>query len=206
MSWSSLSLGLGLVVLAALWLGPLVPLSRTVFPVHMLLHLALILIVAPLLAIPVARRVPDPGNFGEAARWYLLAAAFEMVAVWGWHVPLLHDLASRNFLMFAAEQGSFLFAGVALWSAIFTARRPASAMAAAVVAALTFSHMTMFGLLLAVAPKLLYDPNLCQGWLGLDRLDGQHLGGALMAAGGLAFLVAAIALLCRAIGTAVEPS
>ena len=193
-------MGLGLTTLAALWLGPLVPLSRTVFPAHMLLHLGLILLAAPLLALSIARRLPDPGSFGEALRWYLLAGAFEMVTVWGWHVPLLHDLAGRNMLAFVAEQGNFLLGGVALWTAIFTARQPASAIAAAGVAALTFSHMTMFGLLLAVAPRLLYDPNLCQGWLGLDRLDGQHLGGALMAAGGIAYLVAAIGVLSRVTG------
>jgi putative membrane protein len=186
--------------LVALWLSPLVPLSRTVFPAHMLLHLGLILLAAPLLALSIARRLPDPGSFGEAARWYLLAGAFEMVTVWGWHVPLLHDLAGHNTLAFGAEQGSFLLGGIVLWTAIFTARQPASAIAAAVVAALTFSHMTMFGLLLAVAPKLLYDPDLCQGWLGIDRLDGQHLGGALMAAAGIAYLVAAIVLLSRSAG------
>lgn len=184
-----------MVALAALWLGPLVSLSHTVFSAHMLLHLGLILVAAPLLALPLARILPDPGSFSEAAQWYLLAAASEMVTVWAWHIPLLHDLAGNNLFAFAAEQGCFLVGGTVLWTAIFTARQAASGIAAAIVAALTFSHMTMFGLLLAVAPKLLYDPALCEAWLGLSGLDGQHLGGALMAAGGLVYLAASVALL-----------
>lgn len=201
-SWSGLNLGLGVVALAALWLGPLVSLSHTAFSAHMLLHLGLILVAAPLLALPLARILPDPGSFSEAAQWYLLAAVSEMVMVWAWHVPLLHDLAGHNTAAFAVEQGSFLLGGVTLWTAIFTARKAASTIAAAIVAALTFSHMTMFGLLLAGAPKLLYDPALCRALLGLNGLDGQHLGGALMAAGGLIYLVAAVALLSRVVALA----
>jgi putative membrane protein len=44
--------------------------------------------------------------------------------------------------------------------------------------------MTMFGMMLTLAPILLYDPDLCRGAFGLDRLQDQHLGGVLMAVGG----------------------
>jgi hypothetical protein len=35
--------------------------------------------------------------------WGLLAALFDMVAVWGWHIPLLHDAAGHNSSLFVLE-------------------------------------------------------------------------------------------------------
>jgi putative membrane protein len=186
-----LSLAAGLVVLVALWLGPLVPLARTAFSPHMLLHLGIVVVAAPLLAPTLAARLRSPTSFGDALRWYLLAAAFEMLAVWAWHIPLLHDAAGRSFGLFVLEQASFLAGGLALWTAAFTARNRQAAGAAAIALFSTFTHMSMFGLILTLAPRLLYDPDLCQGAFGLDRLDDQHLGGILMAiGGGLPYLVA----------------
>lgn len=199
-SWGALSVAAGLTVLAALWGGPLVPLSRTAFSCHMLLHLGLILIAAPLLAAPLARRLPIPRGFKDAIGWYLLAGTFEMLAVWSWHIPLLHDAAGRLPVLFGAEQASFLAGGMALWTAIFSVRSRSAACAAAIAAFLTFSHMTMFGLLLSLAPTLIYDPSLCRGSFGLDPLGDQHLGGALMAAAGLAYLAATALLSARAVG------
>ena len=163
----------------------------------MLNHLGLVLGAAPLLAIPIAQRLRGPTSFGDALHWYLLAGAFEMLVVWGWHVPLLHDAAGHDAVILVSEQASFLIAGLAVWVAIFTARTTGSTVAAALVAALTFSHMSMFGLLLALVPQLIYDRRLCQGFPGVSPLDDQHLGGALMVAGGLFYLVAAVALLLR---------
>jgi putative membrane protein len=63
---------------------------------------------------------------------------------------------------------------------------------------LTFMHMAMLGVLLALAPNLLYAPELCLGAFGLDRLDDQRLGGALMAVGGgLPYLIGGVALAYR---------
>jgi putative membrane protein len=163
----------------------------------MLLHLGLVLGAAPLIAALVAARFWTPLTFHDALGWYGLAAAVEMLAVWAWHIPALHDLAGRAALAFGAEQVSFLLGGATLWTAIFTARNLPASIAAILVVALTFAHMTMFGLLLAIVPNLLYDPSLCQGGFGLGPLEDQHLGGALMAAGGLAYLTAAAGLVGR---------
>jgi putative membrane protein len=174
----------GVLVLAALWFGPLLPMSRTSFSAHMLLHLGLVVVASPLIAWGLAARLPPPSSISDALSWCLLAMAFEMVAVWGWHVPLLHDAQGRNGGLFVLEQASFLAAGVGLWTAAFCSRTRQTAAAAGVALFLTFTHMTMFGLVLTLAPRLIYDPSLCQGGFGLDRLDDQHLGGILMAIGG----------------------
>jgi len=174
----------GMLVLAALWLGPLPLISQTAFSPHMMLHLGVVVVAAPLIAFGLAVHIPPMTNFGTALSRCLLAFLFEMVAVWGWHVPLLHDAAARNTSLFVLEQSSFLVAGLALWTAAFKARSRETAPAAAIALFLTFTHMTMFGLILTLAPILLYDPDLCRGAFGLDRLQDQHLGGVLMAVGG----------------------
>jgi putative membrane protein len=174
----------GLLVLAALWLGPLPSLSQTAFSPHMMLHLGIVVVAAPLIAFGLSVHMPPMTDFGTALRLCLLALLFEMVAVWGWHVPLLHDAAARNSSLFVLEQTSFLAAGIAVWTAALTARSRETAPAAAIALFLTFTHMTMFGLILTLAPILLYDPDLCRGAFGLDQLQDQHLGGVLMAVGG----------------------
>lgn len=151
-----------------------------------------------MLAVGVAAYLPQMASFGDALAWGLLASLFEMIAVWGWHIPLLHDAASRDLGWFFVEQGSFLLAGLAVWIIPFASRRPDTAAAAAVALGFTFIHMTMFGSILTLAPKLLYDPNLCRGAFGLDRLADQHLGGALMAVGGgSAYLIGAMWTLAK---------
>jgi putative membrane protein len=174
----------GLLVLAALWLGPLPSLSQTAFSPHMMLHLGIVVVAAPLIAFGLSVHMPPMTDFATALRLCLLALLFEMVAVWGWHVPLLHDAAARNSSLFVLEQTSFLAAGIAVWTAALAARSRETAPAAAIALFLTFTHMTMFGLILTLAPILLYDPDLCRGAFGLDRLQDQHLGGVLMAVGG----------------------
>ena len=180
----------GALVLGGLWLGPLPLFSRTAFSLHMLLHLGVMVVAAPLLALGLASRITGPRGFGEALGWYLLAGAFELVMVWGWHVPLLHDAAARNGILFGLEQASFLAGGTAIWAAAFSARSREAAGAAAIALFLTFAHMSMFGLVLSLAPKLIYDPAICSGSFGLAPVDDQHLGGVLMLLGGLPYLVA----------------
>jgi len=175
---------LGCVLLAGLWLGPLVPMSRTAFSPHMLLHLGVVVLASPLIAFGLAPHLPKPASLRDAFSWCFLAATFELVAVWGWHIPLLHDAQGHNFALFVLEQLSFLAAGLGLWTAAFTAGSPQTAAAPLLALFFTFSHMTMFGLVLTLAPRLIYDPDLCRGAFGLDRLADQQLGGILMAIGG----------------------
>ncbi|HVX80997.1 MAG TPA: cytochrome c oxidase assembly protein [Devosiaceae bacterium] len=180
----NLALGAGVLVLAVLWLGPLVPMSRTAFSPHMLLHLGIVVVAAPLLGLGLAARLPPLADFRTALSWCLLASAVELVAVWGWHIPLLHDAAGRDGRLFVLEQASFLVGGLAMWTAVGAARRSPAAAAAAIALFLTFTHMTVFGLVLTLAPRLIYDPDLCRGAFGLDRLADQQFGGVLMAVGG----------------------
>lgn len=188
----------GIVLLGILWAGPLPEMSRRAFSPHMILHLGVAVLAAPLIAVglarmdAVARHVP--GTFAFA----VLASALEMLVVWGWHAPAPHEAAARNETWFVAQQASFLFAGLAVWLVAFSGRTRARSAAGAFAMLLTFIHMAMLGVLLALAPEILYAPDVCLGAFGLDRLDDQRLGGTLMAvAGGTPFLVGGIVLAHR---------
>jgi len=191
---------LGVMVLAALWLGPLPAISRHAFSWHMILHLGVGLVAAPLIAIGAIR---CGGGFGEPRHPLLLgctASLVEMVVVWGWHAPLLHEAAALDERMFAAQQLSFLFAGMIVWGASFSGSSRAAAGAGALALLLTFTHMVMLGMLLVLASHLIYSPIVCQGSFGLGPLEDQHLGGALMAVGGgLPYLIGGTVLFYRMI-------
>ena len=172
-----------------LWFSPLPILSQRIFSIHMALHLAVIVLAAPLLAWGLSRRLRPLTGFRDALNWGLLAALADMVIVWGWHVPLLHDLAGRSLPILYLQQVSFLLAGLVVWTVAFTAASREARGVAALVLFLTFMHMSMFGVVITLAPALLYDPSLCLGGFGLSGLDDQRLGGILMAiAGGMPYL------------------
>lgn len=110
-------LACGLALLAAAWLGPLPALARTAFWAHMTMHMAVVAIAAPLLALAVANTRLDP-----ARRWPLWfapipASLIELAVVWSWHAPALHQAARHEPEALFLEQTSFLAAGLLLWLA-----------------------------------------------------------------------------------------
>jgi putative membrane protein len=54
-------LACGCLTLAAVWLGPLPQLAQQAFWAHMAMHMGVVAVVAPLLALGVAGRRLDPG-------------------------------------------------------------------------------------------------------------------------------------------------
>ena len=171
----SLSLLAGLAVLALAWGGPLHAWSARLFTGHMALHVAVVAVAAPLIALGLAPRL-------AASRWAPLVAApvlatlFEFVVMWGWHLPGPHAAARFTSLGFLAEQGSFLLAGLWIWCA---ALAPGQALAGAGGLLLTSMHVTLLGAVLTLSSRPLYPE--CGG-AGLSPLADQALGGTLMLA------------------------
>lgn len=183
----------GLIILAGLWLGPLPAMSRTAFSAHMLLHLGVVALVAPLLAMGLVRT--GLRLSGNMRGWMMLAFIMEMLVVWGWHAPALHEAAARHVAVFVLQQLSFLLVGLAVWLAGLAARERGNLLIAMFGFALTLMHMTMLGVLLLMAPKLIYPAELCLGAFGFEQLEDQRFGGVLMAAwGGLVYLAGGIVL------------
>ena len=163
--------------------------SPITFSGHMVLHMAIVAVVAPLLAVMIARSRLDPVQ--ARPRWFspIVASLVEFVVIWMWHAPALHIAARHDRGMLLLEQASFLGAALYLWLSILGGDRSAHAMRAGVgviALVLTFAHMTMLGALLALTPRVLYAH-------GPGALADQQLGGAVMiATGTIAYLGAAL--------------
>ena len=194
---------LGLLTLAAAWLGPLPLLARDAFFAHMTMHMAVVAVAAPLLALGVGGGRFDPARAAPGLFAPVQASLVELVIVWAWHTPALHHAARHHQTAFIAEQGMFFIAGVYLWLSAFggDGSKIKNRNAAGVVGLLlTAMHMTLLGALLALAPRPLYTHvnERAGGFAGLAPLDDQHLGGAIMLlVGGLSYLFGGLWLTVR---------
>jgi putative membrane protein len=193
---------LGLLTLGAAWLGPLPAMARDAFFAHMTMHMAVVAVAAPLLALATGGATLDPAR--KAPQWFapIPASIVELVVVWAWHTPALHHAARDHTAAFIVEQGMFFIAGLFLWLSAFggedldTKKRSA---AGVVGLLLTAMHMTLLGALLALAPRPLYaHANDPPGFAALAPLDDQHLGGAIMlVVGGMSYLAGGLWLMVR---------
>lgn len=187
----------GLATLGVVWLLPLDDVLPGPFAAHMTMHMGVVAVAAPLLALGVAGSRFDP-----VRRWPRLFPAIplsvaELIAVWAFHAPALHHFARTTRTGLAIEQGTFLGCGLLLWLASCGGRAGGGRTAAGVVALLlTSMHMTLLGALLALSPRPLYEVHaMAHGHAraALDPLADQHLGGAIMLlAGGVAYLVGGV--------------
>src|SRR5690606_16167054 len=104
----------GLGALALAWSGAASQVLPP-FTAHMVMHMLVVAVAAPLLALAAVDT-----RFDLSLRLPLLfapltASLLEFAAVWGWHAPALHHFARGSALGLILEQGSFLAVGFALW-------------------------------------------------------------------------------------------
>jgi putative membrane protein len=182
---------LGVLTLAAAWLGPLPRLAPSYFSAHMSMHMAVVAVAAPLIALGVARSRFDPTRRWPRVFSAIQLSIVELVVVWAWHAPALHHAARSSVTGLVAEQGMFLVSGLLVWSsALGGGLRHATYRAGNGVVALllTSMHMTLLGALLALSPRPLYVHDV-QAAAYAAALDEQHLGGAIMLmVGGVSYL------------------
>ena len=201
-------LALGLLVLAAAWLGVFERLLPGPFSAHMAMHMGVVAVAAPLLAFGLAGTPADPARRYPRLFAVVPASIAELILVWAWHTPALHHAARHSSAMFVLEQGSFLLSGLWLWGAAVGGDRHERAGAGIVGLLLTCMHMTLLGALLALPPRALYDHGAASEAAGahaghaahgparstagsplISPLADQHLGGAIMIVlGGAAYL------------------
>jgi putative membrane protein len=192
-----LCLLLGLLCLALIWLGPLLSAWRLSFASHMLAHMGVVAIAAPLIGIGLAPYVSPRLRLPALP---LIASLLELIVVWGWHAPWLRALAERSLLVTSLEQASFLGAGLLLWTSCLGAAERSESRAAGIGGLLLTSvHMTLLGTLLALSPRPLYGEAqvTCFG-LVLDAQRDQEIGGVIMLLiGGAVYLAGGLSLLWR---------
>ena len=188
----------GAVLLGAIWMGRLPEMAPHAFWAHMVMHMGVVAVAAPLLAVGVAGTAVDPVRLAPALFSPIPASVLELVVVWAWHAPALHHAARRSGGIMAVEQSMFLAAGLLVWLSAFGggARLRAARRAAGIVALLlTSMHMTLLGALLALTPRPLY-VHAANG--SLSALADQHLGGAIMLiVGGASYLAGGLWLTVR---------
>jgi putative membrane protein len=199
---------MGLLALAAAWLTPLPQMARAAFWAHMTMHMCVVAVASPLIALGVAGGRLDPVGKAPGLFAPIPVSVLELVVVWAWHAPALHHAARSSTMWLAIEQGMFLTCGLLVWLSAFggDGSRGGSRSAAGVVGLLlTSMHMTLLGALLALTPRPLQAHT--EGLNAIAPLQDQHLGGAIMlVVGGISYLAGGLWLTARLLrGRALKP-
>ena len=197
----------GLIVLALAWLGPLPSLVPMSFAAHMALHMTVVGIAAPLIAIGlapiVAERLPK-----SQLMLPIVISLVDLVVVWGWHAPALHDAARSIGWVLAIEQASFFAVSLVVWALALagtSATRMQAALSGALALFFTSMHMTLLGALLGLAPRPMFN-HVHSGLFGMSGLADQQLGGVIMLAiGGVIYLAGGLSLVARALRREATP-
>lgn len=193
---------LGATTLAGLWLGPLPNLAKDSFSAHMAMHMGVVAIVAPLLALGIGGGRFDPVRRAPALFPPVPLSLVELVVVWACHAPAVHHAARHGAFGLAIEQAAFLASGLLVWLAVCGGgpkRRQERVGAGIAALLLTSMHMTLLGALLALAPRALYAH--AGNNLGLTPLEDQQLGGAIMLMlGGVVYLAGGLWLTAGLLG------
>ena len=218
-SWRARCFTAALVALGLALLSPLDALSNALASAHMVQHLLLLLVAAPLLALsapssailrgsPLAVRRASGrwrrrlglthGNLGvlrhPAAAWLLSVGV-----IWFWHAAASYDATLDNQLLHVLEHASFLVTAVLFWQVVVGVRgaaRVSGGLGVLLVFAMAMQSVFLSVLLtFALTPWYSGYAATTAPW-GLDPLTDQRLAGVIMwiPAGGI-YLVVALALL-----------
>ncbi len=134
--WRLGAFTIGLVLVWTAVASPLAILDHQSLTIHMMKHLLLMTVAAPLLlagapVFPLVCRLPKlfikgyPPLASLLARWLerclmhpVLCWLAGTAAVIGWHLPVAFQLGMRSHWVHSIEDGSFLMAGLLFWSPI----------------------------------------------------------------------------------------
>jgi putative membrane protein len=191
----------GLAVLTAALVSPLDALASALFSAHMVQHLLLMVVAAPLVAYarPTAALIAGlPTGGRDAVRWAtagglrkvahvlfnpVIVWSIGAIVLWAWHMPSLYEGALRHDALHVAEHVSFLGAALLFWSVVLGsgARRGAARPVAALLVFANGVQGTALGAVLLFASAGLYPVHApgVRAW-GTSLLEDQQLAGALM--------------------------
>ena len=112
-----------------------------------------------------------------AAAWMIHA-----VALWGWHVPFLFELALHSESVHAVQHLCFIGSALLFWWTLIHGRHGRLGYGAAVVYVFTTAaHNSILGALLTLAPHPWYPTyvSTAHAW-SITPLEDQQLGGLIM--------------------------
>ena len=201
--------GLGCLFVALV--SPLDALSAALFSAHMLQHLLLVALAAPLVvlgrpllavawAVPSSQRrhlrrvlrAPVLRAVVDVATRPMVALALHAAALWLWHMPAFYEAALRSELVHWLEHASFFGTSVLLWHVLLGSALDPGLRILYLFASATQS--AVLGALLTLAPTAWYTAHDAgaRAW-GLDLLEDQQLAGLIMwIPGGVIYLAAAL--------------
>jgi cytochrome c oxidase assembly factor CtaG len=198
--------------LALALVSPLDTFADALFSAHMVQHLVLVLVVAPLLVLaapataflaiapsPVRRRLAEVWRRvrlrASRPAFASAVAIVHMVVVFAWHAPPLYEAALASRIVHALEHATFLVTAVAFWGCV---ARLAGAGQGGVALLLLFATATacgVLGALIALSPTpwyRAYAAGTPAFWV--SPLEDQQLAGLLMwVPGNAAYAVAGLA-------------
>ena len=204
----------GMAVVAIALLSPVDGVSQALFAVHMVQHLLLILVAAPLLAlgeplVPMLFALPIRER-RRIGRWWKGASALRglwhgitrPVAAWAlhvsavvlWHLPPAYDAAARSLPVHVGEHLCFFVTALLFWWVVLDRRsRHRLGTGAAIFYLFTAAlASTLLGAAITLAPRPWYTAHwgTTTAW-GLTPLEDQQLAGLIMwVPAGLVYLVA----------------
>ncbi len=211
----------GWMVLGLALLSPVDPASDQLAWVHMVQHMLLMNVAAPLLVLAAphyvmlwawplgARRL-----YARCRRWVLAAIPpglacssavvcwwLYAVVLWSWHLPGAYEAALRHTPIHDLEHLSFFLVAYLFWQVLLdpASSRRLTGLAAVIYLFTTTIHATVLGVFLTIAPTPWYPTY--HGWSGLwglSLLEDQQLAGLIMwMPACLPFVVAALIILAR---------
>jgi cytochrome c oxidase assembly factor CtaG len=216
-----------LLALAIALASPLDLAASSVFTAHMIQHLLLMLVVAPLLvygrpvmvlgqAMPLrgrrlfvrVRARPSVRSARDALFHPVSAWVIAVVVLWAWHLPTLYEAALRRDALHALEHASLIATAALVWAlALGRTRRSLAIPAASGLLLATALQSGALGAVLALAQRPLYSihASVAPSW-GLTPLEDQQLAGGLMwVPPGIVYTVVIAALMAHWLGSLDVP-
>jgi cytochrome c oxidase assembly factor CtaG len=141
-AWRTVCFAAGLATVVAALLSPLDARSAELLSAHMVQHLLLVVVAAPLLvlgapavplllALPTGTRrdlhalgaKPFVATITRTFRRPVVAWALHVVTLWTWHVPNFYEAAVRTDALHALEHASFLGTALLFWLVVLGPNR-----------------------------------------------------------------------------------
>lgn len=214
-AWRVAAFAAGWLALVVALVSPLHALGEALFSAHMAQHELLMTIAAPLLVlgrpvVPALFALPAGARRGASGwtqrPWFRavwgrltrpgIAWLLHAIAIWGWHAPGLYDATLRSDFVHTLQHLSFLGTALLFWWTVLHPSWSGRGMAMLSLFT-TMLHTGALGAILTVSATPWYPAyaTTTRAW-GLTPLEDQQLGGLIMwIPGGIAYLVAALALL-----------
>jgi putative membrane protein len=167
-----------------LYVSPLCALGSAFFTARVVHHMALVLVLAPLVAIGLEAWLRQRAM----APWTCTVLA--TLVFWIWHAPASYEAALSSDAVFWLMQLTLLASATAFWAAI---RQAGPAVAIAAILA-SMVAMGLLGALIAFAAQPLYSPHVAStlAWGVSPLADQQRAGIVMWAPGSLVYLGAAL--------------